>query len=42
MKKIFILSFIFSILNNVAYGENLKIECTVTKIDEKGNFLPNR
>ena len=38
MKRIFFLSFIFLILNNAAYGENLKIECTVTKIDEKGNF----
>ena len=36
-----ILSFIillFFILNNTAFSKELKIECTVKKIDEKGNF----
>ena len=38
MKKIFFLSFVFLLLNNKAFGKELKIECTVKKIDEKGNF----
>ena len=38
MKKIFFLSFVFLLLNNTAFGKELKIECTVKKIDEKGNF----
>ena len=38
MKKIFFLSFVFLLLNSKAFGKELKIECTVKKIDEKGNF----
>jgi len=38
MKKIFFLSFIFLVLNNVALGKELKIECTVKNIDDKGNY----
>ena len=38
MKKIFFLSFVFLLLNNTAFGKELKIECTVKKTDEKGNF----
>ena len=38
MKKIFFLSFMFLVLNNAAFGKELKIECTVKKIDEKGNY----
>ena len=38
MKKIFFISLLFFLLNNAAFGKELKIECTVKKIDEKGNF----
>ena len=38
MKKILIISLLFFLLNNMAFGKELKIECTVKKIDEKGNF----
>tara|TARA_B100000959_G_scaffold79870_1_gene85059 strand:- start:351 stop:815 length:465 start_codon:yes stop_codon:yes gene_type:complete len=38
MKKIFFISLLFFLLNNTAFGKELKIECTVKKIDEKGNF----
>ncbi len=38
MKKIFFLSLLLLLLNNTAFGKELKIECTVKKIDEKGNF----
>ena len=36
MKKIFFLSFVFLLLNNTAFGKELKIGHK--KIDEKGNF----
>ena len=38
MRKIFFISFIFLLLNNQLIAKELKIECTVKKIDEKGNF----
>ena len=38
MKKIFFLSFVFLLLNNTAFGKELKIECEVKNVDEKGNF----
>lgn len=38
MKKIFFISFIFILLNNTAFGKELKIECAVKNVDEKGNF----
>ena len=38
MKKFFLISFVFFLLNNTAFGKELKIECTVKKTDEKGNF----
>ncbi len=38
MKKIFFISLLFFLLNNTAFGKELKIECTVKKVDEKGNF----
>ncbi len=38
MKKIFFISLLFFLLNNTAFGRDLKIECTVKKVDEKGNF----
>ena len=38
MKKIFFISLLFFLLNNTAFGEILKIECTVKDIDEKGKF----
>ena len=38
MRKIFFISFVFLLLNNIANAKELKIECTVKKTDEKGNF----
>ena len=38
MRKIFFISFVFLLLNNFANAKELKIECTVKKTDEKGNF----
>ena len=38
MKKIFFISLLFFLLNNTAFGRELKIECTIKKVDEKGNF----
>ena len=38
MKKIFFISLLFFLLNNTAFGKELKIECTIKKTDEKGNF----
>ena len=38
MRKIFFISFVFLLLNNIAIAKELKIECTVKKTDEKGNF----
>ncbi len=38
MKKIFFISLLFFLLNNAAFAKELKIECTVKKTDEKGNF----
>ena len=38
MKKVFFLSLLFLILNNIAFGKELKIECIVKQVDEKGNF----
>ena len=38
MKKIFFLFLLLFLFNNSAFAKELKIECTVKKIDEKGNF----
>ena len=38
MRKTFFISFVFLLLNNFANAKELKIECTVKKTDEKGNF----
>ena len=38
MKKIFFISLLFILLNNTAFGKEIKIECTIKKVDEKGNF----
>ena len=38
MKKLFFIFLIFFLFNNTAFGKELKIECTVKKTDEKGNF----
>ena len=38
MKKIFFISLLFFLLNNAAFGKELKIECTIKKTDEKETF----
>tara|TARA_A100001234_G_scaffold218248_1_gene226911 strand:+ start:171 stop:635 length:465 start_codon:yes stop_codon:yes gene_type:complete len=38
MKKLFFIFLIFFLFNKTALGKELKIECTVKKTDEKGNF----
>ena len=38
MKKLFFIFLIFFLFNNTAFVKELKIECTVKKTDEKGNF----
>ena len=38
MKKLFFIFLIFFLFNKTAFGKELKIECTVKKTDEKGNF----
>lgn len=38
MKKKFLITLILIIFNNTSYAQELKLECTVKKIDEKGNF----
>ena len=38
MKKFFLLLLVFFFYENLSFAKELKIECTVKKIDEKGNF----
>lgn len=38
MKKTFFLFLLLFLFNNSTFGKDLKIECTVKKIDDKGNF----
>ena len=38
MKKIFFITLLLFLFNNSAFAKELKIECTVKKIDDKGKF----